>query len=201
MEELQWEEGRNKLWKDLRSANPEQIEERIGVSGNGGRYRLPFLGRDYFVDVSAERIQGLETDQLFRDPEFELLLLMYLLRSMHIDPSGKWVSEKELPGGANFFTGPHRLPAEALEKRYGADVEGFRRRCQMLGGRALGYGDASFAFVPLACIPLACVLWGQDEEFPPRVTLLFDSTIEFQLPLDMVLALGHSFAVVLQALP
>jgi hypothetical protein len=139
MEELQWEEERNKLWEDLRSANPEQIEQRIGVSGNGGRYRLPFLGREYFVDVAAGRIQGPETDQLSRDPEFELLLLMYLLRSMHIDPSGKWVSEKELPGGTNFF--------------------------------------------------------------PPRITLLFDSTIEFQLPLDMVLALGHSFAMVLQALP
>jgi hypothetical protein len=199
MEELQWEEGRNKLWKELGSLEPQQIESRIGLSCRDGRYVVPFLGRDCSVDIPAGHIQVSVSDPLAGDPDFELLLLTYLLRSMHIDPSGKWVSEKELPGGSNFFSGQHRLPFEALEKRFGEDVAGFRRRCQALQGRELEFGDASFAFEPLACIPLACVLYGQDEEFPPRITLLFDSTISYQLPLDMVLALVHSFAVVLQS--
>ncbi|MFO0752145.1 MAG: DUF3786 domain-containing protein [Thermodesulfovibrionales bacterium] len=30
------------------------------------------------------------------------------------------------------------------------------------------------------------ILWLEDEEFPPRVDLLLDSTCELQLPLDIV---------------
>ena len=62
-----------------------------------------------------------------------------------------------------------------------------------------GSGDHCAGVPYLATVLVACVLYGQDEEFPPRITLLFDSTISYQLPLDMVLALVHSFAVVLQS--
>ena len=199
MEELQWNEGRIKLWKELGTLEPRQIEARIGLSCRNGRYVVCFLGRDYAVDIPAGHIHVTSSDPLAGNSDFELLLLTYLLRSMNIDPSGKWVSEKELPGGSNFFSGQHRLPFAALEKCFGADVAGFRRCCQALHGRELEFGDASYAFEPLARIPLACVLYGQDEEFPPRITLLFDSTIAYQLPLDIVLALVHSFAVVLQS--
>jgi hypothetical protein len=64
----------------------------------------------------------------------------------------------------------------------------------------LDFGDASFAFEPLPRIPLACVLYAADEEFPARVTFLFDSTIEFQLPMEIILALGHCFVVKLEQL-
>ena len=65
----------------------------------------------------------------------------------------------------------------------------------------MDFGDASFAFEPLPRIPLACVLFAADEEFPARVTFLFDSTIEFQLPMEIILALGHCFALKLEQLP
>jgi hypothetical protein len=35
-------------------------------------------------------------------------------------------------------------------------------------------------------VPLAYILWEGDEEFPPKVAVLFDSTIQFHLPLDMI---------------
>jgi hypothetical protein len=30
------------------------------------------------------------------------------------------------------------------------------------------------------------ILWLADEEFPPRIDILFDSTCELQLPLDII---------------
>jgi hypothetical protein len=128
-------------------------------------------------------------------------MLIYLLRATEIEPSGRWVNEKQLPGGSNFFTGPHHLPTDVLERRYGSDVERFSRHCLELGGTALEFGDASFAFEALPRIPLACVLFAADEEFPARVTFLFDSTIEFQVPMEILLSLGHCFAVKLEQLP
>jgi hypothetical protein len=119
-------------------------------------------------------------------------VLCYLSRAQDIPSAGMWVSERDLPGGNLFFRGPHALPAGPVLRRFGSDAEGFRRRCRELGGRPLDFGDAAFAFQALPRVPLACVLYVQDEEFPARLTFLLDSTASFQLPLDVILALVQS---------
>jgi hypothetical protein len=35
-------------------------------------------------------------------------------------------------------------------------------------------------------VPLAYVLWRGDEEFPPRISILLDATVETHLPLDII---------------
>jgi hypothetical protein len=39
---------------------------------------------------------------------------------------------------------------------------------------------------PLPKIPVFLILWLKDEEYPPRADLLFDSTCEAQVPLDII---------------
>ena len=180
--------------------DPKETEERTAVSWRDGCYHPSFLGTPYRIEPGSLRIHCPPGDPLAGDPEFELLMLVYLVQATEIEPSGRWINEKQLPGGSNFFTGPHHLPGDRLERRYGSQVQMFRRHCSQLGGRALDFGDASFAFEPLPRIPLACVLHAADDEFPARITFLFDSTIEYQLPLDIVLALGHCFAVKIEQL-
>lgn len=201
MEELQFDSGREKHWLDLAALDPREVEERTGVSWRDDCYHLPLLGTSYRVEPASARIQCPADDPLAGDAEFELLMLIYLIRSTEIEPAGQWVNEKQLPGGSNFFSGPHHLPSDTLEKRYGSDAQLFRRHCRQLGGEALDFGDSSFAFASLPRIPLACVLHTADEEFPARVTFLFDSTIQFQLPMEIILSLGHCFAVKLEQLP
>jgi hypothetical protein len=201
MEEFQFDSGLRKHWLDLSALDPGQVQARTGVSWRDGCYHLSLLDTPYRVEPASARIHCPVDDPMEGDAEFELLMLIYLLRVTEIEPSGKWVNEKQLPGGSNFFTGPHHLPTDTLEQRYGTDVGRFRRHCLELGGKALDFGDCSFAFEPLPRIPLACVLFAADEEFPPRVTFLFDSTIEFQLPMEIILSLGHCFALKLEQLP
>ena len=62
----------------------------------------------------------------------------------------------------------------------------------MLGGKPLDFGDLSLEFSVLPRVPLACVLWVEDEEFPARVSFLFDSSIETHLELDVIFALVSS---------
>ena len=201
MEEFQFDSGRQKHWLDLAALDPGEVEKRSGVPWRDGSYHVPLVGTTYRVEPASTRIHCPADDPLDGDAEFELLMLIYLLRITEIEPSGQWINEKQLPGGSNFFTGPHHLPTDTLEKRYGSDAERFRRHCLKLGGKALDFGDASFAFEALPRIPLACVLFTADEEFPARVTFMFDSTIEFQLPMEIILSLGHCFAVKLEHLP
>ena len=63
---------------------------------------------------------------------------------------------------------------------------------ETLGGKRINYGDAALEFRALPRVPLSCVLWAADEEFPAGVNFLFDPTIESHFPLDVILALVHS---------
>jgi hypothetical protein len=200
VETLQFDSGREKQWADLRALDPREVCRRTGVPWREDRYHLTLLQTSYAVQPSAALIHGPEEDPLCGDAEFELLMLIYLIRATEIEPSGRWVNEKQLPGGSTFFSGPHHLPTDTIESRYGSDPQTFRRHCLQLGGRALDFGDASYAFEALPRIPLAAVLYAADEEFPARAGFLFDSTIQFQLPMEIILALGHCFALRMQHL-
>jgi len=190
-----FDSGRLKLWKALGEQSAEDVSSRSLAEAREGGFELAFLDRAYLVHPPSGRIAGPRQDRLLEDPEFELLALTYLTQSQELPLDGQWISEKDLPGGSAFFRGPHALPVQPLLDRFGGDLEAFRRAGLALGGRGLQFGDAAFRFATLPRIPSACVLWRRDEEFPARVTMMFDRSLARQLPLDVVLALVHCLGV------
>lgn len=156
-----------------------------------GEYALAFLNQEYRVRPDEGKITGPEGDPLPADPEFELLLLSYLIHAQDTSLAGDWISEKDLPGGSTFFRGTHCLPLEPLVRRFGGNPDAFRKACAALGGEPINYGDAAFRFTALPRLPMAGILWSADEEFPARAGVLFDRSLAHQLPLDVVLALVH----------
>jgi len=119
-------------------------------------------------------------------PYFYLMVLVYLTEAKDIKPAHTWISEKDLKGGSTFFRGPHRLEVEELVNLSGKDPEVFLKIGKRLGGSEILYGDKGFALEVFPKVPLAYILWKGDSEFPPRISVLFDSTIESHLPLDII---------------
>lgn len=119
-------------------------------------------------------------------PFFYLMVLFYLIHAKEIKPAHLWVSEKDLKGGFTFFQGPHRLQVKTLEDLYGNDPHAFFEAGKRLGGSEILYGNKGFALDVFPKVPLAYILWEGNEEFPPRIRNLFDSTIESHLPLDVI---------------
>jgi hypothetical protein len=115
-----------------------------------------------------------------------LSILIYLTSAKDIPLSGKLVQPANLRGGHIFFRGTHVLPLDKLALKYGNDPGGFLKRGRDLGGKELKYGDASVQLFPFPRIPVVLILWQEDEEFPPRVDLLFDSACESHLALDIL---------------
>jgi hypothetical protein len=70
--------------------------------------------------------------------------------------------------------------------KYEKDKNGIIEKGITLGGQINQYGDASIRLYPLPRIPVIFALWLDDEEFPARADLLFDSTCEMQLPTDII---------------
>lgn len=176
-------------WERLAKAEPNEVCQRteaVYIPERGG-YALPILTQRYLVSPKEKKIFCLRGDfceeEDLRD-HFFLMVLLYLLEAEPVEPARTWISEKDLKGGTTFFRGPHALSIKDLEKTFGKNPEDFWQAGQRLGGIELLFGDRAFALPVFSKVPIGYVLWKEDEEFPPRITVMFDSTIQKHFSLD-----------------
>jgi len=66
----------------------------------------------------------------------------------------------------------------------------FKKECKKAGGVSIEMADAAYTFEITPTLPVAVLYWQGDEDFPSEAKLLFDRTIEQQLPLDILYALA-----------
>jgi hypothetical protein len=156
-------------------------------------YAVTSLAHTFFVcpkekAIRAETPEGEAIQKRFAY-FLNLSLLWYLVRARDMGLTGRHLKPEQLRGGQQFFQGTHVLPLPGLAGKYGASREGldaFLERARELGGKPLAFGDASVELFPLPRIPVALILWLGDDEFPPRADLLFDSSSEHHIPLDII---------------
>jgi hypothetical protein len=110
---------------------------------------------------------------------------------MQIDPSGRWIAFRELPGGEPFFRGPHEVDTKAVARRFGDDPSTLIRAAEALGGAPSDGAEASVELLALPLIPVKILLWGKSEEFAASAQLLVDSRAYFHLALDVLWALSN----------
>lgn len=175
-------------WEDLWERDLEKIcESTLAVAHPPHALMLPFLREVLLVDVkerSVKRQKGVTWEKM-EYPLLELLILIYLLRAKAEGLSGAMISVQELKD-SHFFQGPHELYIGPLLERYGRDRKGFKRAAESLGGEELDLADAAYRFPALPKVPLYYLLWEGDEEFPPRVSVLFDRSVERHLSADAI---------------
>ena len=145
-----------------------------------GRLKFRFLHDDILVDIK-ERCLKRSMDENWQktdDPLLELVALLYLNNVREFYPVGRdMVSASDLKEG-HFFQGPHEFKTAPLLERYGNDLKGFKQAADYLEGEPLDMADAAYKFSPFPRIPLYFLFWLGDEEFEPRITILFDRSIE-----------------------
>ncbi len=176
-------------WERLEKAGAHDVCQRTEAIYSSVRkgFVLPVLNQKYLIlprDQKMFCLRGEEWAEVALRDHFTLMVLLYLLDSKGADPTRAWIGEKDLKGGATFFRGPHALPLEELKKAFGSDLNGFWHAGQRLGGVELLFGDKALALTVFPKVPLAFVFWKEDDEFPPRVTIMFDSTIQKHFSLD-----------------
>jgi hypothetical protein len=119
------------------------------------------------------------------------LLLHYLIRADGSPLTGKWVGYKDIPGGLLYSGVFARRVTEPLVRKFGRSAKGFKEIGLKLGGESVGVGDASFVLRVFPSIPFQYVLWEGDEEFPPTVQLLFDTSVDHYFSLEDIVVLGQ----------
>ena len=179
-------------WDKLLQLHPTDVCNRTEAIYHPARegFLLPVYNLRYLILPKEKKILRVEwNDKPVEEelpPYFYLMVLVYLNEAKVIKPTHTWVSEKDLKGGSTFFRGPHRLQVEELTTLLGKNPEVFLKTGTKLGGNEILYGDKGFAIEVFPKVPLAYILWKEDAEFPPKINVLFDSTIELHLPLDII---------------
>ena len=180
------------LWSELSSMDASEVCVRAAVRYDQGRgcYQIPFLHQTYGCYPDKQLIVCLDDDGPQKlSFQFYLVLLTYLIRSRPIGLAGRMVTGGEIKGGDFFFKGPHVLFTRPLTEKFGRDAQTFEEVGLRLGGGQTKFGDVSFLLWPLPKIPLGYILWLADEEFPARLVVTFDASIEEHFPLDVIWAL------------
>jgi len=179
-------------WDELSQRDPGEIQRNALCAFHPpATYRLPLFSEPCDVNYEERMIIPAHGTSL-KQPRFSyLVLLTYLLQAKDIPFSGKWVTEKELPGGDLFFRGLHALPKKELARAFGEDPKGFLEAGLALGGVPTQSGDASFRIHLLPRITWELILYRADEEFPADITVLMDSTASLHLRYDALWALAH----------
>jgi len=181
------------LWDSLKAMNPAEVCRRSLASFDRGKgsYFLKILNRDYQILPENSVIQGVDSSAP-HSPGFylQVAVLNYVICAKDIPLSGNWVNEKQFPTGAIFFRGPHEMPTKEIEQKFGQDPNGFSSACLACKGTKVEGGDLAFELKVFPRIPVRLILWLTDEEFPARVSYLFDRTANVHLKLDALYAVG-----------
>jgi len=201
MQERRRDQGRQKLdptkekidvpihyWEDLEKKDMAAVcENALARAFSKEDMVLPILGREILVDRRNHCLRRKHQSEWepLNAPLLELLVLAYLLNAGPQLLNRELVSFQELKT-AHFFQGPHELRVAGVVDRFGRDLEGFKKAAESLGGEVLSLADAAFKIPAFPKVPLYYLLWEGDEEFDPRVSVLFDRSIEHHLSADAI---------------
>ncbi len=179
-------------FQELAEQNPVEVCRRAlcYYDDTDKCYRMSIWGVPYEILPLASTIKRKPEGHERLHPYFDLFAVHYLLNAKEVDPSNRWISEKDIPGGSAFFRGPHEIPTRLIADRFEGEIEDFNKKCEQRMGIPLGLADASFRFQIAPRIPVAVLYWIGDEDFPAESKLLFDRTISDHLASDVVYALA-----------
>jgi hypothetical protein len=179
-------------WDRLSKLHPTDVCNRTEALYNPARdgFLLTVYNLRYLILPKTKKILRVGWNDQPVEEEFHyffyLMVLVYLIKAKDIKPTHTWVSGKDLKGGFTFFQGPHSLQVRELEDLYGKNPDAFLNAGKKLGGNKILYGDKGVALEVFPKVPLVYILWKGNEEFPPKIGVLFDSTIQFHFPLDII---------------
>ncbi len=188
------------------SRDPADMAHRAGAilapaggAADHARLQLPLLGAEHTVvlDPSGARVVDAAGDEAGTWPA--VVILHYLAQATGRAPTGRQISYKEIRDGHLYFPNFQGRVIRRLEGVFGGEPDTLVAAGVRLGGCRQEHGDAAVAVSALPRVPLTFIVWGADEEFPARASVLFDETIEEYLPAEDVVVLCQLAAGLLAA--
>jgi hypothetical protein len=184
--------GEKQAWDLLLELTPDRVQKKADVTYDEetSTYDLICFGQHIKVSLLDLNISGSSDTAATLVNTLEdysrLSILNYLVNVKDIPLTGQHVRPADLSGGDLFTRGTHMLPLDKIAYLFNNDKEAFLIKGRALGGSDIKYGDMSMRLFPFPRIPVDLIVWSGDDEFPPRSSLLFDSSCTFHMPIDIL---------------
>ena len=192
-----WEESMVRqieaLRSQIRQAAPEIVADRCDASYEGEAIMFPYWGQ-------MVRILWPGLDAFLEDGKscsiFDTAMLLYYLHSADgAMMADRWISYRELPGGAFYNQAFQGYSGDRISGFFQDNLQRFHSAARNLDGWQLtAMAEHAYGFQPLPRIRLATVLWPGDEEFPTRASVLFDAASHHYMTTDGLALLGSGLA-------
>lgn len=179
-------------FQELSKRDPQDVCRRASCTYDAINefYTLPVWGDEYGIFPNRFKINCIGNPTHILHDYFYLFIIRYLLDAKEIEPSGEWISEKDIPGGTTFFRGPHEIPTNLITRRFNNNINEFKKSCEQLHGTPLNMADAAYSLQITPRIRVAVLYWRGDDDFPAESKILYDKTIVDQLASDIIWALA-----------
>lgn len=169
----------DKAWENLLHKNMAEVAATKGATLDEGNYLLlPFLNEVFRINCLQKSISSDCTGTV--DTRLQVLALHYLA-SPAVSLKGKWISFKELPGGAIYQQPFYRRTVSPLIAAFSQQPASLMQTAQYLAGKPIDMGDAAIELYPFPFLVMRLIIWTGDEELSPGGTILFDASAAHML--------------------
>ena len=169
-------------WEHLSGRDKAQVANftLTEIDGETGHLKFRFLNRELLTDTTACCVREKKDRQWepLAWPMLVLTILDYFSRISCLHPLGREMVGPDDLADAHYFSGQGRLRTGSLLRRYGSDPQGFSAAGRRLDGQPQQMADEAFKLMPFPRIPVYYLLWLASDDFAPRISILFDRSIE-----------------------
>ncbi len=181
-----------KLRAELARLDVAAAAARIGAEAKDGKIALKILGKDFAVDAHGD----FHTD-IHVNPWVAIPFLTYVLYGEGLEPTGRWVSFRELKGGRERWALFRKRCEESLRRVADTYTGLFDDMVHLFGGREVApqfASDISVVLDPLPRVPFMICYWRPAEGMDSELNVFFDETADRNLDIGACFALGVGLA-------
>jgi hypothetical protein len=171
---------------------------RTGGRFNGQRLTLKIMGKDFSVDREGNLIADIHVN-----PWVAMPFLYYVMHGAGVNPTGNWVSLRELKGGGERYPLFQKRCEAAMKRVADTYTDLFDDLVHIFSGRQVAEqfaSDISVVLDPLPKVPVMICYWRPEDGLDSTLNVFFDETADRNLDTGALFSLGAGLAVMFEKL-
>lgn len=176
------------LLAKLKKLDLDDSANRIGGIVEGNRVVVKVLGKDFGVDQEGNCYSDIHVNPWIVGP-----LLLALIHGKGHEPTGRWISYREVNGGRERYELFKQRCEEDLRKIADAWPDLFRDMVETFQGNRVEsrfHADVSVVLMPLPRVPVMICYWQPEEGLGSTLNFFFDETVDENLGNDGIYTLA-----------
>lgn len=186
------EDALEKAWEDASSLDLGVVYSELGpqVARGGRSVSIRILGDPCVIDIDSRTVRYESPEGRDVPPYLQILMLHYALGLAAAPLANRFVSFRELDGGAMYYPAFKGRAIDPLVKTFGYKPELLKKVAESMGAEPLNIGHVSFRLHFFEKVPVAVVLWLGDIEVSASASILFDASANKILPTEDLTVVG-----------